>query len=287
MRQQDAMDVKDISCNMMQILSVLRDTTIPNIKTATQFIYTKSNNVAMIDRFNDYTTSTVNTMIGSDTSSGSKVTNTCPVPSNTSFIREPFFDLLDFLFDPCIEIGPIAHVLSIILLIVIFPISILVSIVSTIILIHYILTNIIRSILGLPDNSNDGYEGIILDYIFTVTILAPLIVAVSILRNLRGFFEDLLDPFIPDPTTATFMAETSTPYPKDVIPTTTSPMSVPLSVDDRVNIDVMHRLSILLLNNPFETMVDMVSQSDRSIDTDCDMSILDCHNEALIDTLPF
>jgi hypothetical protein len=191
MRQQPTMDVRTVSCNMMQILTLIRDTTVPNIEMMAKLIYTKSNSAEMKDRFSDYTISNENAVVGTAASNifSEDGTSTCLLAPNNTTIRDRFFDLLDFLFDPCIEIGPIAHVVSIILLLIAFPISILVSLVSTIVLILYILTGVLRSILGLPDNTNDGYEGIIMDYIFTVTILAPILVAVSILRNIRGFFK--------------------------------------------------------------------------------------------------
>ena len=75
------------------------------------------------------------------------------------------------------KIGPVAHIFSIILLIIIFPISILVSIVSIKVLTFYTFADFLRSIFGLPDNGKDGIKQ---DYILNVTILAPLIAAVSL-----------------------------------------------------------------------------------------------------------
>ena len=59
-RQEDMMDVRAVSCHMMSLLTLLRDTTVPNIERMTQLIYTKSNRDALKDRFTDYTISTEN-----------------------------------------------------------------------------------------------------------------------------------------------------------------------------------------------------------------------------------
>ena len=307
LQQHETLDVRTISCNMMQILTLLRDVTVPNIELMAQLIYTKSNNGEMKDRFNQYTKSTGSAASSTtSTSTSSSEDGTCLIDASSttltskSTVRDRFFDLLDFLFDPCIEIGPVTHVLSNILLLVVFPISILVSFVSTTILIFYLLADFLRSILGLPDNSNDGYEGIILDYVFTVTILAPLIVAVSILRNVRGFVEDLFDPFLPNPPTENFVAEFPSPIPID--PQINVPTDAPILRRNTIRrdisqiSDVNYHISILL-DAPIEAII-AATQSERGFsngaddddthtDIHCDISSLICNNNALLNTLPF
>ena len=156
---------------MMSLLTLLRDTTVPNIERMTQLIYTKSNRDALKDRFTDYTISTENQNAAVAVVASS---DDCPnVSSKTTsarlFVAE---GLLQFLFNSSVDVGPIEHIVRIILLIVLFPLSIVVSLLGVIVFIVYLLANFLRLLLGNnSDTTNDGFEGLIIVVLFTLRLV--------------------------------------------------------------------------------------------------------------------
>jgi hypothetical protein len=295
MRQQDAMDIKDISCNMMQILFVLRDTAIPIIKTTTQFIFAKSNNAAMIDRFNDYTKSSESSVVETAVTSSEDITCahvSSPTKSCFSAIFGDCGDILDALLsDDYIVSGPIEHIAVIILAIVAFPIAIVGSIIPTIILILVLTVNYIMVLFGGDNSLNDGFEQLFLFVFLGSFAVAPLYVAFILFRNVLGFFRAILDPFLPDrPTLEPTPAPISAPSPP-----TFFQIDLPASTEYAQQAsDVIYRLSEVL-DSPLETTLTVFQNENAFLDArkgdedevDCEMATLKCKNDALIDVLPF
>jgi hypothetical protein len=286
-RQQDSMDIRDVSCSMMQIVTVMRDVTFPTIEQMAQVLYTKSKNQVMVVAIDKYATS--KTVVAS---------NSFPVPSNNA--ESTCLDgastttavaqmdgrrtILDFFFDSNMDVGPVVHLVRIIGLIVLIPVSIVISILGVIVFILYLLFSILLP--GIPDLGNDGLYSFYVVILFVAAIGAPYFTIMFLLRNIRELFKDLLDPFLPDPP-----AVTSYPTPAPVA----APNSAPST---RLNVpqvsDIKYRLS-MVLESPLDMMSDLfqdgstiasINQGEEDA-MDCEISALMCNNDALLDTLPF
>jgi hypothetical protein len=218
MQQHETMDVRAISCDMVQILTLLRDVTVPNIQLMTQLIYTKSNNAAMNNKFPQKYTPPNGESI---TSSTALTTCLSESTSASATSRVAFGTLFNFLFSNNVDVGPLGHIASIILLIILFPFSIVVSIIGIIVLILYVFAYVL---LPSPDNTDDGLLAFLLIVIFASIIGSPIIIIYKILQNIKEFFGDILDPFLPDrPTPAPIVY---TPFPS--FDPTPSPINVPV-----------------------------------------------------------
>ena len=281
-RKQETIDARTMSCNVMQVVSILGDKVVPTVEMMTKVIYTKSNNAAMMERFKYYTMSSdkaVGSSTSSATASSSSQDNTCPdVSSQTTAARTIQLDgIFQFLFDISVDIGPIGHIARIILLIVLFPLSFVVSLLGAIFFVLYL----VITALNPPDQApgeGTGYEFIFLLVAVVATVGAPVIVVFTILRNILGFFEDILDPFIPDaPTTRAPRA-----------PTTGPPTPFLVRNESPQTIEVAHQLSAVL-TSPLDTFsaifqsVNSYSDASKGEEeaVNCEMVELKCNKDAL------
>ena len=183
MRSQSTMDIRSISCDVTRVLTVIRDVTVPNIQLMGKLLYTKSNDAQTkftiaqyIDTSKITTTTSSNPSSALTTSSSRSDDNTCSqfdTSSATSTTSRLFLEDLDnvidvlitFLFDDSIQVGPIGNVVSIILLILLFPISIVISIVVSILAILVVL---FYALLGFPGGNDD--DGLLLALIIILVL---------------------------------------------------------------------------------------------------------------------
>jgi hypothetical protein len=323
-KQHETMDVQTISCYLLQFVTFIHATTVPNIVSMSQILYTKTNSENMHSMWNQYsssstssstktTTATSTTMDGTKTNSTTATSNQLRSTPNknsnsqnqctdvtTSVTRQVVTErqaILNDLFGANSSVGPIGHIIRIVALIVLFPLSILVSLLGTIVLIIYLL---LTTILNEPVTTDDGNEVpvFILIVVFGITIGAPIIVIFAIFQNILGIFQDLLDPFIPDPPTP---APTMAPMfqfknpPTSTIPTQNkSSSSSSSSSSQEVVSDVKYQLSLVLFASPIQSILNILqdattymNQNDEANDEmDCDVMIVSCKTDVLLNTLP-
>jgi hypothetical protein len=196
MEQQGSMDVRDVSCGVMRILTVIRDFTVPNIERVAQVLYTNSNRTEMVDAINKYFSEKSSTKRSDITPSGTESTCADSLSKDTTARTVGSFDnIFDFLFDTEVDVGPITHIVRIVLLVVIFPLSFVVSILSPILTIIYA--------IFVPNASNESvgdYTWLVVLLSFIGFSLAPLITIQVILSNVVGLFQDIIDPFFTRPS---------------------------------------------------------------------------------------
>ena len=250
MQQHDTMDVRTISCQFTDFLILLRDDTVPNIKSMTQLIYTKSNIAAMKQKFPQAYTP-VST---GESFSISATDNTCLSESTTATTRSAsrvsLGTLFNFLFNTSADVGPLGQILAIVLLVILLPVSIVVSIISTISFIFFLL-----ALFLLPSTADEGIGYLILG-LFLLSLAAvssPLLIIQQIMEIIRDFFENILDPFIPDlPTPAPIIY---TPYPTYPYtpptyynpvysPLTNAPINPPMTAPTPVNAPINSPMTV-------------------------------------------
>ena len=319
MRQHKTMDIRTISCQMTDFLILLRDDTVPNIKSMTQLIYTKSNIAAMKQKFPQ-----AYTPVASSASIAGR-DNTClPEParvSTPSTSRVNLSSLFTFLFNNNADVGPIGHILAIVLLIILFPLSIVVSIIGVVVLILFLFAQVL---LPSPGNTDDGLYVLVLFVLFAAVIGSPIIIILQILNNIKEFFADILDPFIPDrptpapiiytpyptyPYTPTFYNPVYSPF--NTPATTNSSINSPMTVASPVNAPVkppssgrgrdLQQINEVayhlkkLLKSPILTILQVLQNGNRFADEnrgegeeqlDCQMAAVKCDTDALMDVLP-
>ena len=319
MQQHDTMDVRTISCQFTDFLILLRDDTVPNIKSMTQLIYTKSNIAAMKQKFPQ-----AYTPVASSASIAGR-DNTClPEParvSTPSTSRVNLSSLFTFLFNNNADVGPIGHILAIVLLIILFPLSIVVSIIGVVVLILFLFAQVL---LPSPGNTDDGLYVLVLFVLFAAVIGSPIIIILQILNNIKEFFADILDPFIPDrptpapiiytpyptyPYTPTFYNPAYSPF--NTPATTNSSINSPMTVASPVNAPVkppssgrgrdLQQINEVayhlkkLLKSPILTILQVLQNGNRFADEnrgegeeqlDCQMAAVKCDTDALMDVLP-
>jgi hypothetical protein len=314
MRQHETMDVRAISCDMVQILTLLRDVTVPNIQLMTQLIYTKSNNPAMNNKFpQKYTPFT-----GESITSSTALT-TCLSESTSSSIssRVAFGNSFNSLFSNGASLGPIGNIVSIIVLIILFPFSVVVSLIGIIVFILLLLAYVL---LPIPKDHMIGWIELFVLVLFAAIIALPIALIFSILENIGEFLAAILDPFLPDRPTPAPNVFTPAPFPGNVpitpsvtvpVPTNSPispPATAPIPVNGPINLpisgsgrdaqqasEVAYRLS-MVLESPINTIINVLQDGNMFADTnrgdgmeqlDCDMAAVQCKNDALLDVLPF
>ena len=208
MRQHKTMDIRTISCQMTDFLILLRDDTVPNIKSMTQLIYTKSNIAAMKQKFQQEYTPVSTGESFSITATDNTCLSDSTIATTRSACRVDLGSRFTFLFNNNADVGPIGHILAIVLLIILFPLSIVVSIIGVVVLTLFLFAKVL---LPSPGNTDDSFYSYALFFLFVAAIKSPINIIRRIQYNIKEFFADILDPFIPDrPTPAPIIY---TPYP--------------------------------------------------------------------------
>ena len=285
MRLHATMDLRSISCDLMTVLTLLRDITVPNIKLMAKLLYTNSDDAATTNTINQYIdTSNVDMALLStaSTTTSSIEDGTClsaPLESATARLsaeKTSIQGLLNFLFDDTLDVGPAGNIVSIVLLILLFPVSIVISIAYTI---FFILYRIYNQIFGDP--AIGIFQALLLILFFS--LLIPFAVINEILENIKELFTNNPDPSpTPSPTTPF-----PTPSP------TISPAPSATSVTPQA-LEVKRRI-MGVLHSPIKTIVTLLGNENRFTDVtkedkhemDCEMAGLSCKADALSNILPF
>ena len=277
MRLHPTMDIRSIGCDLTRVLTLLRDVTVPNIKLMGKLLHTKSNDAATkftIDQFIDTSTSTpITTSFAALTTLSCSQFDESSTTTTTSrlFLGEidSIGDLINFLFNDSVQVGPIGNIVAVILILLLFPISIVVSIVVTALSIFIALFIAILLLLTQLDGDDDG--GLIIYPIILIlgatlfAIGSPILLIIEILENIREFFS----PF--------------------VLSSITSERSAVQQANE------VKRRILVALDSPIETIVTELGSNNNLLDTtdeeegkmDCEMSELKCNTEALNEILPF
>jgi hypothetical protein len=274
MRLHATMDLRSISCDLMTVLTLLRDITVPNIKLMAKLLYINSDDAATTNTINQYIdTSNLDMLSTASTTTSSIEDSTCisaPLESATARLsaeKTSIRGLLNFLFDDTLDVGPVGNIVSIVLLILFFPVSIVISIAFTIFFISY---RIYNQIFGDPVIGI--FRALLLILIFALAI--PFTVIYEILENLKELFTNNPDP-------------SPTPSPKiSPAPSATSVTPQALEVKRRI---------MGVLHSPIKTIVTLLGNENRITDVtkedkhemDCEMVGLSCKADALSNILPF
>jgi hypothetical protein len=99
--------------------------------------------------------------------------------------------IFDFLFSRTNNVGPLRKIVSIVLLILLFPVTIIVSMVGIIRFIIYLLLGILQSILGSRNSPEVDIDGISFALFHCVMITAPFIVVSTILCYVQDILDNL------------------------------------------------------------------------------------------------
>ena len=280
MRLHTTMDARSINCDLMKILTLIRDVTIPNIKLTAKFLSTKLGDADTKDTIHQYIDTSklaTTTLFTGSTTGSSRQDGTCihaPNPTMTSRISNPETILEDA--------GPIRNIVNIILLLILFPVS------AILFLILFILTWAVAPIAYiLVTNGVDPVEGPLASFLSEVYLsiaLLPFITIVGIVLNVIYLVNTLYDLFTidPDPTPAPTFSPTFSPYPVIFV-------GIPSEASE------VKRRILVVLESPIKTIVKLVDNKKSLSDTtsedekqmDCELSALKCKTDSLNDILPF
>jgi hypothetical protein len=255
MRQQDTMHIRDMSCRMMHIVSIVRDETLPNIERVAQVLYTKSNNATMKDAFDKYTGTKTSTKLNNSTQS--KRQDTCSM--------YPWYDSFTAKLPICnidSGCGVIGSIISVITLLLLIPITLVVGILYAIF--SYIMGVVL--IFTSPEEASNSFYAAFVSLGYFAGVVVFLIVLISI--NIIDIVNMLFEPFL----------------------SSSSQSSTQLQQTN----DIMYRLSDVL-KSPLGTISDLLRdqnnfskmKQDKKDAIDCEVSVLTCKNHALVEALPF
>ena len=271
MRPYDTMDLRAVSCVIRQLFIHTRDQTLPNVVSMMEFIYTKSENVDMIDLYDSYLASSDTDL--TDTRIEASDSNQCHEGSrNSDYTNRALME------SPIARNTAILDESSMEALIVLFPLSVIVSI-STIIII--IFTRTFAKVfekepfffyhLLFPQNDNDGIanglDEAILFWIAIGLVVSPIWVPLAIILAMYPLLAQILIAILGGSSRR--LESDERPSPSDLQ-------------------QAMQHLSVVL---DFFEALDPLSDSDQSVNDasefDCVTKTTLCHNEAMMRTLPF
>ena len=287
MRKQPTIDASTLACHMMQILTVLRDVTLPNIQMMAQLVYTQPSRTELQDMMDSYTTST---MMTSTTSTCFNVPNE-KASSNrliVSALTSLFQVVFDFLYCTDFGFSSIVGILSVALLIILSPLILVVGIIAVI----FFAIGYTLFFIAIILNGGCCWEQNSKTARLYATIGAPLLIAMTLFKDIRVFVDDTLQSYMQ--ALPTKFSTTSAATPVNGIP---DDEAVP-TVVQQTN-DVMHHL-LNVLKSPIETITfafqtenqftNMIlrdqSTSNDNDAMDCELVLLKCQNEALLNVLP-
>ena len=260
LRQLEMMDLTAVTCLIEQLLTYIRDETIPNILSISKHIFTPSGGETMKGSYSEYITATPASSSASaffqnmNSDQCQELANGKIIPNTTMRTSIPSIDQVD-------EIPPSE---SLIQLIVLFPISIVVSIVTLVFFGFYL---IFLKIINSPLNDcTEPFcelpQGVFGIFIFGL-ILLPILITEQIVQLLS-----------------------------------TSPPIAALSAQIQNDLDEQSRnvmqLLFVVLGSPMEDMVDSLLRfndgtktEDDELKLNCEIKTILCQNEALLAALPF
>jgi hypothetical protein len=332
MNKNETIDLATVSCSIGQLLTHINRETFPNIVTISEFIYTNSGDDGMVQMYDDYKTMTTKTTpsdsliqaISRDVASSQCLqldingnpwseTTTMKMESVSANSQARSDDIVVYLS----TVGK--TLLFIVVLIVFYPISFIVSIVTIVFTIFFSIILIIFEIYDCGKLCDlDSFILVLGTIALPVTI--PFLLVVSII----ALFVALLSPILPSPVEPppTF-APGRPPFtlppiykrppmytPSPVFVTTeptpvTPPFFVPVSPPpvntaqqnnfNKRTGDLIYALSIIL-KSPMERMVHTMNGStytnkettkDAELQIDCELESMMCQSNALMDALPF
>jgi hypothetical protein len=301
MRQYETMDLATVSCSIGQLLTHLRDDTLPNIISISEFIYTKSGNEDMQQMYDNYiATRTAPSDSLTDASSLDSASNQCPNQVNGSALSDASIMKSQALVQA--RVGGTGDNLvafqdaltTIVALIILFPISFIVSIATLIFVVYWFILSKIWRIPFIPEYDDDGCseclvskQGIVI-LIVLALIASPILIPILIIITVIGLFWELLNPFVPSdqPTRAPVASPVLAPIPAPF------PSAQNRTDFNAYTGNVMHYLS-KVLESPMTSMVDTLKGSYISneaeateVELDCDAKTIICQNNALMTALP-
>ena len=279
LRSHPTMEIRSISCDLMTVLTLLRDSTVPNIKLAAKILYTKLGDAETKDTISQYIDTSqiaTTTLFSASTTASSGKDGTCiysqfnSATARLSAEEASIQGFLNFIFDDTGDAGPIQNIIDIIILIILYPLSLVISIVGISL---RILPSLFLSLLstnqeGCVDDDR-SYGIFILLALVVYAVVIPIGVLLTILQNINELL--IINPQFPTPSP---------------IPTATSAVK-------QAN-EVMRRI-LVVLDSPIKTIVKVLENKNSLSETteeeegqmDCEMSMLQCNAEVLNDILPF
>jgi hypothetical protein len=262
MRQQDSMHVRDVSCRMIHILSLVRDETLPNIERVAQVLYTKSNNATMKDAFDKYNGTKSSTKLNDADVALNMEDNTCMYKSSEAKML--------ICTEDC---SVIASIITIITSLVLIPTSLVAGFAYSI---YFFILGVLF-ILVSPGQGVTFFGKSV--QCFLLGFVGVFFLTFFIINSIKQIFKRLLSPLLPVPV--------QVPSP--------TPFSIPRIRDNELHQtnDIMHRLSDVL-GTPLDTISDLLQDNnfskltqDKKDAIDCEVSVLTCKNHALVEALPF
>jgi hypothetical protein len=274
----ESIHITTFTCAMYQLATFLRDTTVPNIVSLTEVIVTKSNNITLQDRFTKYTTAmrsdltytSTGTIVQSNTireataavcrpTTFDRTTTTTIVTTTPNFDlaiatarQNNLFPILAWL-SACNEesMGPIQHLLAIVVNLILFPLSIVGGILLGLITLFFIV---------LPGRGPPT--------LLILTFGAPFFVILFILRNIRGLFRDVVSPMLQ--------------FQDDVARTSNTTIQ---NVMNRFSMVLDSPIQ-----NVIDTMQQPTANrgdTNKEEEIECEIKALSCKNDAFLKVLPF
>lgn len=294
----NAIDVTTLACTVMSLLSVLQAFTIPNIELMIDILYKEpSNNDALNEAYDHHMSTSKSKAVVADMANND-AKEQCKTSSSSSSSSRLFSR--QEIFYPDESVGIIQHIYNIVFLIILFPISIIISLLSIIfIFLGLIIFSILSLLPGdLPSVFDDdgGWSGLILIIIIAAVVGAPILTIQALLRNIGGLFEDLIDPFIPDPppTPAPSFAFVQASPNSAIVQQPVIP-NQPSNPRDQYKLSKLSSHVSKVLISPINLIVDMVMQQKMAAtdwnqkeedDVDCQLNQLICNTNALFEVLP-
>ena len=327
--QHDTMDLATVSCLMGRLSRHLLDDSFSKVVSMAEFVYTKSGNDDMEEMFNNYIATRIATSdsVTEDNAQEDSAFDQCPNQgySNT-FSESSIMESQNYVQARNIGGGDyfagsyLASVglslVAIVGLIILFPLSFIVSLATLVFAIFSIIISVIFKKPLFPEDPNCtefcGLENI--GYIIAVfgLIASPILVPIAIVISIVVFFGVLISPiFLTDQPTDP-PNEQPAPSPPVFVPLPASaPAPVPIfgfppgpvvisapSTQSQINLnkqtrDVTHLLSELLetpLSSIFDTLKGLYSSDkteDAEMKLDRDLKSTLCQNDELMAALSF
>ena len=280
LRQSETIDLATVSCSIGGLLTHLRDETLTHVVSIAEFIYTKSGNSDMEEMYGNYRNAQTTIPLESSSATDVNVNHQCfelatsGTTSKTSELEGSISTHTRIFEDASFLSMDRQPLLEIVGLIILFPLSFIVSIASIIFGPFVIVILVIIEGLTVPndppsnvDCSENPVCGIYDDFpwrlfILLLLVASPILIPIGIVASSIEFLQML---------------------------------SGPIQSSDQVSEqtrDVMQHLK-LLLESPMENMVDNLKRlyyrdeaDEVEMDLDCDVKTIMCQNDALMASLP-
>ena len=300
MSQSDTMDLSTFTCLIRQLLTHLQDDALPNIVSMAEFIYTKSGNEDMESRFDDYVATRLDPSDFAKKVSRLDIDpNQCPdqgisnsLSKSTVISPTSIQTRLGGLEQSFVlRQAPPAQTVG---LLVLFPISILVSILSLVIYLFIIIFTDIFESPNIPEDDDSdcyfddpvvgcngsGYGGVLIldpEGLLLGLIILPLLILASLFPGIEQFVSVVLSPL----------------FERVDRPTVSLPNINPIFSRNGATDDVMQRVSGFLESIVEDTIdsLKFFGRRDETENTDTSMDeaiqTLYCQNDAIMTALPF